>query len=544
LYFNKIFEKLNQASVSESWQEFEKLCEYPEKVQISLLHYILNENRSTKFGIQHDFATIKDVKNFQQNVPLSSWKDYEKYSLLMQEGKEDILFSGKAESFILTSGTSGKQKLIPESSVGRKLKEITDKLRRKFSFNADIIQGKILPLVNKASLGYTKGGTPYGTASGLILAGSSPELIQVTSYPLAILKTDNNESMDYLFMRFSLSWDVRMIIGNNAARVEKLTDFAQINASNLIHDIRTGTLDDSYKIETDIKAALQKYLLPNPKRADFLQKIIDEKNSFIPANYWSNLQVICCWLSGSVGASVQNVKKLFSASTKYLEYGYGASEGRFNIPHTPGKSRGTLSIHAAFYEFIPVDSNDLTSHLLLAHELECGKSYRLVITTTAGLYRYEMKDIVRVDGFTGKTPDIVFISKCGDIGNIVGEKLSGTTIREAAARVAKNRGFEIKHICAATKASPSRYVFCLELIKSPKNYEDIKDIANALDSELRKDIGYGNRRRDDLLLKPEIRVMPEGWLDSLYEEKMKTTGNTMAQIKLPVIYENIPEFKS
>jgi len=543
LDFDKIFVKLYQASVSEAWQEFEKLCAYPEQLQISLLNYILSENKSTEFGIRHDFATIKDVESFQQKVPLSSWKDYEKYSLLMQEGKEDILFPGKPESFIMTSGTAGKKKLIPESSTGRRLKEITDKLRRNFSFNADIMQGKFLPLVNKASLGYTKGGTPYGTASGLILAGSSPKLLQTCSYPPAILKTASNESMDYLLMRFSLVADVRMIIGNNAARMGKLAEFAEINAANLINDIRTGTIDRSYAIELDIIAELQKHLLPDPKRADFLQKIIDNGDSFIPANYWPNLKVICFWLSGSVGSSVQNVKNLFPDNIKYLDYGYGASEGRFNIPHTPGKTSGTLSIHASFYEFIPVDNNDLNPPVLLAHELEKGKSYRLVITTAAGLYRYEMKDIIKVDGFTGRTPDLVFVSKCGDIGNIMGEKLSGTTICEAAARVAQNTGFGIKHICAVTKARPSRYIFCLEFINSPGNHKDIKNIANALDDELRKDIGYGNRRRDNLLLEPEIKVMPEGWLDSLYEEKIQATGNTMTQIKLPVIYDIVPEMK-
>ncbi|MCK5845522.1 MAG: GH3 auxin-responsive promoter family protein, partial [Victivallales bacterium] len=343
-------------------------------------------------------------------------------------GKMDLIFKGAPVAFISTSGTSGHPKLIPESENGALAKNVTDKLRRLFSFGAhpDILQGKILPLVNASTIGHTPCGIPFGTASGLTLKSAPPELLATSAYPISTLSIPDDDALDYVLTRFAIENDVRMIIGNNIARMAKLASIAAENAERMIADIKSGTIDIPEGQLGDSELELRNAATPNPDRARELRGILDSGRPFIPSEYWRDLKVVCCWLSGSVGASVRGVEKLFGENVDYLDYGYGASEGKFNIPSQPGESAGTLAIHAGFYEFIPIDSDSTESDTLLAHQLVDGESYRMIVTNFSGLYRYDMKDIVKVRGFTGKTPNIVFVSKCGDIGNVAGEKLAGS----------------------------------------------------------------------------------------------------------------------
>ena len=57
-------------------------------------------------------------------------------------------------------------------------------------------------------------------------------------------------------------------------------------------------------------------------------------------------------------------------------------------------------------------------------ELELGREYRLVLTKSAGLYRYDISDIVRVESFEGEAPVIAFLNKGQHIASITGEKIS------------------------------------------------------------------------------------------------------------------------
>ena len=59
-----------------------------------------------------------------------------------------------------------------------------------------------------------------------------------------------------------------------------------------------------------------------------------------------------------------------------------------------------------FYEFIQVSDDKLENRSpKLLDELELGERYCVVVTTNAGLYRYNTNDIVEVTGFYHKIPN-------------------------------------------------------------------------------------------------------------------------------------------
>ena len=74
------------------------------------------------------------------------------------------------------------------------------------------------------------------------------------------------------------------------------------------------------------------------------------------------------------------------------------------IPLKDGGSGGPVAVGLHFYEFVPEDQIDRPDpDVLLPHQLEEGRKYVLILTNGAGLYRYNIGDVVRVTGFVDRT---------------------------------------------------------------------------------------------------------------------------------------------
>ncbi|TMN46198.1 GH3 auxin-responsive promoter family protein, partial [Pseudoalteromonas piscicida] len=106
------------------------------------------------------------------------------------------------------------------------------------------------------------------------------------------------------------------------------------------------------------------------------------------------------------------------------DLGYLASEIRGSVPLDLNRGDGVLTIEDNFFEFIRTDEIDNANpKTYLADEIELGSQYYLFFTNKAGLYRYNINDIVQVTGFVGNTPKFVFVQKGKGITNITGEKI-------------------------------------------------------------------------------------------------------------------------
>ena len=67
---------------------------------------------------------------------------------------------------------------------------------------------------------------------------------------------------------------------------------------------------------------------------------------------------------------------------------------------------------------------------LEAHELTEGRSYYILLTTSSGLYRYDIRDVVQCTGFVGTTPLLRFLHKGAHVSNVTGEKLAESQVVE------------------------------------------------------------------------------------------------------------------
>jgi hypothetical protein len=138
--------------------------------------------------------------------------------------------------------------------------------------------------------------------------------------------------------------------------------------------------------------------------------------------HWPNLKVISCWTHAAASLALPRLRAMVPKAIIQPK-GLLATEGVISIPIG---DQHPLAITSHFFEFIDDDGG-----VHLAHELREGREYRVVITTGGGLYRYDLGDLVRVNGFVERTPSIEFIGRAGDVVDLCGEKLSEPFVRSA-----------------------------------------------------------------------------------------------------------------
>ncbi len=498
-----------------------------------VLEEMLRANQDTEFGKAHGFSEIHSVEEYRQKVPLSDWSDYEQYSDRLQKGEENILFPGKPTFFYRTSGTTASYKFIPEST-----REVISRKAISRARNTEIFlmaspkaANRIFAFFNKPSLDKTEGGIPCGTASGRSSELANEELIKRLTYVPQVVNEFEGDELLYIMLRTSLVFgDVTALLGNNARMLRNLIEYAKEHAAEIIEDIRNGGC--RYEMSDALKEMLKEQLTANPARADELEKLRAEDH-FTPRYYWPMLMAAGFWLGGSVGVYVDEVRPLLPETTKYIDVGYGSSEAKINIPTKPETPAGALSTFTAFFEFIPEEGGEP----LLAHELQDGKNYELVLTTNAGLYRYRLKDLVHVEGFTGTTPNIYFVTKLSDVANLGQEKIPGVMLSKAVQEILDKEGCGARMVQVFPDPKEMSYVVCVEPVSA---VDDPSALVEKLEQGLREELVQYDTYRKKLLAPCGLQLMKEGW--SAYMMKKYTKGNaTAAQVKVPVVISELPE---
>ena len=509
----------------------------PAEVQGQVLKQILAASRETEIGKKYQFAGITSVADFQQHVPISEWCDIEPYAERMADGATDLLFSGKAKQFVLSSGTTGKaSKLVPESSTGALAKQVVSRFRRMQLFR-NFPQfdktGYVLPLSNISLHPPTKAGIPVGFASGFALSNSMGEKQMIRmAYPMDVLLNKDTDTRDYLLLRFALQKpNVIMVVGNNAGRFSQLALLASLRATDIINDIENGTVQGAGQIDPLVLEKIAPQLVADPERAAELRQILTSSGELLPKAYWPQLQLMIFWLAASVGQYIKDVRPLVPEKTTFFDAGYGSSEVRINIPGQADNAAGTLSIYTAFYEFLPESGGTL----LLAHQVEDGKLYELIVTTWSGLYRYNLKDMVKVEGFTGSTPNIVFAFKSGEILNIAEEKVPASLVANSIREIAVTMGIDVVQIQIYPSQEERKYYCYLEASETTSGF-DADKVSELVHLHLAKIcFPYDVFTNQQKMIKPlQIVAMKKGWQQKLYAEQIHKVGSA-TQVKLPVM---------
>lgn len=504
-----------------------------EQVQKTILHEMIRANENTGFGRKHHFSEIKDIEDFRKCVPVTEWADYEEDMRALEKGEADVLFPGKAQYFYMTSGTTGAVKHVPESSRDTVVREVVGKLKNlEKAVACDVLEdflsqnGRIFTLTSTVADEYTEGGIPIGSASGRTASIEGGKLSNMMAFPPILANYYSGDDSFYIMLRVALFYrNIIAVMGNNAALMENVIKYGVAHAEELISDIRSGGC--ALDMPDEVRKCLKNVLVPAPQRAGELEAMRKAGN-FIPKYYWPDMKLASFWLSGSVGANTRQLRPLLSDRVKFMDLGYGSSEAKINIPLEAETPAGALLTYTCFYEFLPMDGGEP----LMAHEVKEGEDYEILLTTNSGLYRYRIHDIVHIDGFIGNTPLLYFTSKSGDVANLAQEKLYGSILRPLICDAAAER-FAVRSLQVYPDPGQKKYIIYIEPV-GEIDESAMNGLSEFIDGNMRKGNTPYNHCRGWSLNMAEVKIMPQGWGERVFEEYARGKPNR-SQVKVPVV---------
>ena len=524
--------------------EFAAATARPEMTQSRLLRTIVNRERRTAFGRDHGFGEIRSVADFRRNVPVNSYERLEPYIARVLKGETNALFHHqKVLMFAMTSGTSAARKYVPVThhsvEAHRKgwflwaLSTYEGRqqllLRSKFNFSGDDAEH------------LSPAGVPCGSISGFIARMQNPLVKRTYCLPLAANKLHDTHAKYYLAWRVGLMRDVASWMSPNPSTHLALARFGDERKEQLIRDVRNGSLSDEFDFSRSLRRDVRRSLKPNPQRARALEEIVRRSGHLYPKDAWPNFGLLALWLGGPLTAYLKFLPEYFGDVPK-RDLGLIASECRVTVPLEDNSPAGVLDLFGTFFEFVPVEEMDSPQPtFLLPHELQEGRDYYVLLTTSSGLYRYDIQDVVRCVGWHNRTPLIEFLHKGKHISSITGEKLSEIQVSRAVELASDKLRLDLASYAVAPcfEGTIPYYGLFVEVGDVGDRWTGDR-LAAELDGELRSANYEYDSKRASLRLGPlRLRPMPDGAWAEFDRNRLRTTGASAEQYKRPRLFADL-----
>lgn len=519
-------------------RKFYNALENPGKVQQEKLKAIINRSKDTAFGTNHNFGSISNYDDYKSRVPACDYEYFRPYVDKVAKGESNQLTVESPFMFATTSGTTAKPKLVPITKTH--LKEYTHAFQihnyHLVNSNKRAAEGRFLIIVSNDEEGRTECGLPYGAVSGL-LNKRQPDIIKKHfAVPYELCKIKDVDAKYYLMLRASLNQNVSAILGCNPSSLLLLADQLNQHSEILLRDLHDGTVDERYAPPASMKDAFSPYFEKNSQRAKELEHILKMHGKLTPNLIWPQLNVLSCWKGGPMSFYLDQLPE-FYGDIPTRDFGYMASEGRGSIPVTDEGAGGILAITSHFFEF--VEEHDIDSpnpEYLTVDKLKDGGRYYIYFTTSAGLYRYNINDLVEVTGFVKNTPVIQFVRKGYGVSSITGEKITEEQVLVAVRQSVMQLDMdEINHFtCEVELGYPPNYV-CYAEVNSVVPNTIAEQFTRIFDQSLRaQNPEYEDKRATKRLGKPVLKVLPPGTYTRLRQQRV-SEGAPEAQVKIPLL---------
>jgi len=520
---------------------FKRAVEDPAGAQRRLLAGILERNRDTEYGRGFGFGSLRGLEDYQGNVPVVDYEDIRDEIDRMTRGEKNVLTAEDPVLFAQTSGTTGSPKYIPVTPTCQKGGGTTTWLHFAHQSHPGMLSGKVITIVSPAVEGHTEGGIPFGSTSGMVIR-ELPKIVQGGyAVPYETFEVEDYEAKYYALLRFGVAENVTFIGTANPSSILKLAEMADRHAERLIRDIRDGTLSREFEIAGKWRGILEARLRADPARAKILEECRGRRGGrLLPADYWPSMALLGCWKGGTVGSYLERLPEWYDPDGRGMvptrDMGYLASEARMSIPVSDHGAGGVLSVHLNVFEFVPAE--DIDAHgddkdawrFLGVGDLRVGEEYYVFITTTGGLYRYDMNDVIEVVGEYKRAPVIVFRRKGRGMTNLTGEKLSVNQVIEAVRKAEAATGREAPHFRAEPDGEASRYVLKVEF-PDPPDEATARRFLEVVDAEIGAlNIEWQAKRKSGRLRSPVLQVMKPGWYER-GKQQLVAEGKRLFQAK-------------
>jgi hypothetical protein len=474
--------------------QIELFMKYPHDVQEELFKKLIAEASTTEFGKKYRFSDIDNQAQYRDRVPVFTYEELFPYISRQMRGEQNILWPTEITWFSKSSGTtSQRSKFIPVSQEALEEchfkggKDLISIYVNNFP-DTKLFDGKGLAVGGSHQINEydSSDSSSYGDVSAVIMQNLPPwaQFIRTPSLETALMS----------------NWE---------EKIEKMAaETAQVNVTN-ISGVPTWT-------------------------ALLIQRIaaLEKKENILEV--WPNLEV---FFHGAV--SFKPYRNLFEKlvpkpSMRYVEI-YNASEGFFGIQDQPDSEEMLLMLdYGIYYEFIPVEELDREHPRTIGlSEVEAGRNYAMVITTNAGLWRYNIGDTVR---FTSTSPYRIKISgRTKHFINAFGEEVIIENAELAINRACEATHAVIDNFTAAPvfldRGKKGGHEWIIEFKVEPRSMEQFTKILDDTLREINSDYD-AKRQRDLALIAPKINSVRQG----TFYDWMKRRGKLGGQNKVPRLF--------
>ena len=490
-----------------NWCLFYLLRTHPQFIQLRILKNIIKSNTSTLYGKEHQFQDIKSFSDFQKQ-PITTYSDYEGYIEQIKHGDKAILTSQPVMLLQPTSGSTTGSKFIPYTHMFQQefQRGLNTWICNVFFRFPSVLVGKqywsLSPSTMFANQESSKIRIGFDDDTGYIDNFKKWFISRILCVPAMVSQISDSEAFEYITLLFLVKENNLRYISIWSptfftALLSKLNKYSAM----LLNDIAKGTIHESISLELKLREKLLSHISPDAFRASQLSSIkLEEKHNW--KKIWPQLAAISCWADGSASIFVDSLKQLFP-SVIIEEKGILATEGIISLPLGDLKP---LAYHSHYIEFQEI----LTKEVLPLWEIQEGQKYSVILTTSGGLYRYRLQDIVEVNGFVGDIPCIKFIGRESSCCDMVGEKLHEEHINFIFNKLitALSCKFVFQLVAPTLKERILSYTLFVEL-SSDQSY-NLTQIQSFFEKELITNYHYDHARKMDQLAPLRIFSIAQG----------------------------------
>ena len=384
--------------------------------QLRVLKKLLRKARFTEFGQHYRFDEMLLSKNpiekYKELIPVHDYnKIYKEWWHKTLENIPDICWPGKIKYYALSSGTSeASSKYIPVTNdllKGNKMVMIKQLLSLRTYQDIPVLSiGKGWLTIGGSTHLEKQKGYYAGDLSGITQI-KAPFWFQPFYKPgKKIAKTRDWDKKINEIVEKAPEWDIGFIVGVPA--------WIQLTIEKIIERYKVKTIHD----------------------------------------IWPNLAF---FVHGGVAFEPykKGFEKLLAKPLNYIET-YLASEGFIAFQDRQyAKGMRLVTSEHIFHEFIPFDQKNFDGdgnvvpnpEVLMIDEIEEGKDYALLLSTSAGAWRYLIGDTVK---FVNKErAEIIITGRTKHFLNLVGEHLSVDNINKAIQQAGEEMNISIPEFTVA-----------------------------------------------------------------------------------------------
>ncbi len=474
--FNALFKRYYQFR----YRRLERMVEDPLDAQQAWWKHLIRSAQSTEWGKKYGFSSIDHWQDFSQNLPIQNYEDLKPYIQRMMEGESDILWPGTTTRFSKSSGTTNdKSKFIPVSDQNFKhchIKGTWDTMTVYYDQHPDslIFAGKNFLMGGSYQQYREDLPTIFGDVSALMIK-DMPRVARPFFEP----------EMEVSLMA---EWE---------EKIRRMVDVA---------------VDPKIAEEVTMIGGVPTWVIV------LFRQIIERTGAQNILEVWPNFEA---FIHGGVGLHPyrKQLQHFLPAEQVHYQEVYNASEGYFATQLGKDDDDMLLLVdNGVYYEFLPMEEWGKDNPNMVPLEgVQLGKIYAMIISTNAGLWRYNIGDTVR---FTSVRPyKIQITGRTQQFINAFGEEVMVANTDKALAQTCRQHDAIVGEYTVAPiyfqAGAKGGHEWLVEFERAPAN---LATFTRHLDRNLQRlNSDYEAKRYKDMALE-QLRLHPIppgtflGWL--------------------------------